>query len=740
VPAACAKVVDEATLQQCAPALAKVATSTVALLRWPEHGTVFPPDLAPPTFLFEEVLGARAFALYLQAGTQEFFYPTVNNGFFPPLAHWNRLKRVGRDSTCRALLIALDGGGRVLDQDLAEFSFAPEPVGDSIFFREVPLPFSLAVKDPSVIRWRLGSVAVRESPKVVLDGLPVCGNCHSFSKDGSVLGLDVDYANDKGNYAMMEVKPRMQLSRDKIFSWSDFQRDDGGVTFGLLSQVSPDGRYAVSTVKDRSVFVALDDDIAYSQLFFPVKGILAIYDTQTKQFASLPGADDPDFVQSNPVWGPDGSYLLFAKAPKVELTNLAKADKILLSTKEAEDFVKRRTLVRFDLMKIPFNGGRGGEAVALEGASGDGRSNFFPKVSPDGRWIVFCKSEAFMLLQADSRLFIVPAEGGQPRELEANRKGMNSWHSWSSNSRWLVFASKAEGRYTKLLLTYVDAQGKSHPPVLLDWMTASDRAANIPEFVPLALNAMDRIIEDFLDDTNFLRAGGQAMQDRDYPLAVAQYRLALESNPGNPQVLERLALATMAAGDSNTAVSMFETVVKSQPDNSSAAYNLALLKRQKGNPEEALTMLEGLKGKEEDVPGLPLELAKLYRQLGRSADSLAAFRQAVELQPEDQQIRYLMCIVLLEMGRAQEAVVELETVVKGRPEDLASVDLLATAQGLKGDYPGAARTAAQALELAKKQENADKVKELTDRIELYRQGKPWAPQAPKAPQAPQAPK
>jgi predicted Zn-dependent protease len=85
------------------------------------------------------------------------------------------------------------------------------------------------------------------------------------------------------------------------------------------------------------------------------------------------------------------------------------------------------------------------------------------------------------------------------------------------------------------------------------------------------------------------------------------------------------------------------------------------------------------------------------------------------------------------MGRAQEAVVELETVVKGRPEDLASVDLLATAQGLKGDYPGAARTAAQALELAKKQENADKVKELTDRIDLYRQGKPWAPQAPQAP-------
>ena len=39
-------------------------------------------------------------------------------------------------------------------------------------------------------------------------------------------------------------------------------------------------------------------------------------------------------------------------------------------------------------------------------------SNFFPKYSPDGKWIVFCKAKSYMLLQPDSELYIIPAEGG----------------------------------------------------------------------------------------------------------------------------------------------------------------------------------------------------------------------------------------------------------------------------------------------------------------------------------------
>ena len=57
------------------------------------------------------------------------------------------------------------------------------------------------MQDPSRIRWRFGTIDTETGPPIVLENLPVCGNCHSFADNGSVLGLDVDYGNDKGGYA-----------------------------------------------------------------------------------------------------------------------------------------------------------------------------------------------------------------------------------------------------------------------------------------------------------------------------------------------------------------------------------------------------------------------------------------------------------------------------------------------------------------------------------------------------------
>ena len=188
-----------------------------------------------------------------------------------------------------------------------------DPVGDSLFYREVPLPFLKAVQDPSRIRWRFGTIDSQTGPPIVLHDLPVCGNCHSFADNGSTLGLDVDYGNDKGAYAILPVSKHMVLDDAKIITWSDYKRGDGELTFGLLSRVSPTGRYVISTVKDRSVFVAMPD-IMFSQLFFPIKGILVVYDRETKKFTALPGADDPKYVQTNAVWSPDGKYIVFARA------------------------------------------------------------------------------------------------------------------------------------------------------------------------------------------------------------------------------------------------------------------------------------------------------------------------------------------------------------------------------------------------------------------------------------------
>jgi Tol biopolymer transport system component len=214
----------------------------------------------------------------------------------------------------------------------------------------------------------------------------------------------------------------------------------------------------------------------------------------------LPGADDPRFVQSNPSWSPDGKYIVFARAKAPDLRNTKHQGFVWLTPAESKEFIETGEPFCFDLYRVPFNDGRGGTAEPIAGASHNGMSNYFARYSPDGRWIVFCRAQSYMLLQPDSALYIIPAEGGEARRLRCNTSRMNSWHSWSPNGKWLVFASKAYSDYTQLCLTHIDENGYCTPPVLLSHMTAPNRAANIPEFVNTPPTAIANIQEQFLDD------------------------------------------------------------------------------------------------------------------------------------------------------------------------------------------------------------------------------------------------
>ncbi|MCX5784678.1 MAG: hypothetical protein NTX59_03220, partial [Elusimicrobia bacterium] len=307
---------------------------------YPLNKTLFPPEIAPTT---------------------------------PQDGQWETIKRRSSEKSAVVTIIGLNKAApkKILSSASITIGTSKDAVGAPLFYREVNLPFSEAVKDPSLIRWRFGEISSKKQPPVVLEGLPVCGNCHSFSADGSILGMDVDYASDKGSYVITQIEKETVLNKEKIITWTAYKKEDHEQTFGLLSQVSPDGRYVISTVKDRSVFVP-KPELYFSQLFFPLKGILAFYDRETKTFQALPGADNKEFVQSNPSWSPDGKYIVFARNKAYRLKKDISSNKVLLSDKDAAEFLKEGKTFLFDLYRIPFNGGKGGEAKPLAGASGNG--------------------------------------------------------------------------------------------------------------------------------------------------------------------------------------------------------------------------------------------------------------------------------------------------------------------------------------------------------------------------------
>ena len=77
--------------------------------------------------------------------------------------------------------------------------------------------------------------------------------------------------------------------------------------------------------------------------------------------------------------------------------------------------------------------------------------------------------------------------------MRCNRALFNSWHSWSPNSRWLLFSSKVNTPYTEIFLTHVDEEGNDTPPVLLARFSDRAYAANVPEFVNFPADAMKTI-------------------------------------------------------------------------------------------------------------------------------------------------------------------------------------------------------------------------------------------------------
>ncbi len=345
------------------------------------------------------------------------------------------------------------------------------------------------------------------------------------------------------------IKPEMSVRNQDVISWSSVRDETASPSrIGFMSQVSPDGKYVLTMLRGLenkladSYYVVNFKDYRFLQVFYPTRGVLAWYNRATGRRQTLPGADDPRYVQTDAVWSPDGQYVVFARAEAKD--PYPKGQKLAEHANSPEE-----TQIQYDLYRIPFNDGKGGQAEAIAGASQNGMSNSFPKVSPDGRWIVFVKCRNAQLMRPDSQLYIVPAGGGVARRMRCNTTLMNSWHSFSPNGRWLVFSSKSRTPYTQMFLTHLDSEGNDSPPILIDNATAANRAVNIPEFVNIPPNGMLKIDVPAAESYRLFDVATDLTAKGQLPEAIAAWKKVLELDPRNAKAQNNLGNALMWQGN-----------------------------------------------------------------------------------------------------------------------------------------------------------------------------------------------
>ncbi len=239
------------------------ATSPAPIaIDYPAEASVFPPDIAAPTFLWRDPSPAVRWRIeirlspgapieiesagdLLQVGVID---PACVGAVPPKLtpeqaaSHtWKPAPEIWTAIKSRSVsapgAITVTGypnapGADPISRGQVSLRTSRDPVGAPIFYRDVPLipsPTVNGVIKPlpnfaiGLIAWRLRNIAEPQS-KIVMQGLPTCANCHSFSLDGKTLGLDVDGPqNDKGLYALVPVRREMSIRNEDLIRWSSFR-------------------------------------------------------------------------------------------------------------------------------------------------------------------------------------------------------------------------------------------------------------------------------------------------------------------------------------------------------------------------------------------------------------------------------------------------------------------------------------------------------------------------------------
>jgi hypothetical protein len=411
------------------------------VLRYPIDGTLYPANIAPPTWSWSGGDGPWQVEVMATDGPPFAAIAQVSEPrFTPDPAAWPAWRAVLGEGRARVRVVDQPTGATSAS---AHFAFA-EPCEGTMVFRLVTAPIWADRQLRTELRQQQVSDRGSRPLRDDLSSSP-CRGCHAATGAGDTLAVQLRDPYD----------PRTELLTEDHAARLEVPTPPFGRTSGLAW--TPDGQLVVA------MDLVFDSDIREDGMTLTHHASdLARVTPATGEWQRIPGASDPDVVEDFPDVSPDGRTLAFVRGPR-------------LDTESGE----------LDIWTVPLAGD--GPAQPLPGAAGGGDAHVFPRHSPDGRWIAFVRTGGGYFARPDADLFLIPASGGEARPLAVNVPGrMDSWPSWSRDGRWLVYASRRDDPdQTRAFLTRIDDQGQASPPVPWPGPLPDGRSCNHPTFTAL---------------------------------------------------------------------------------------------------------------------------------------------------------------------------------------------------------------------------------------------------------------
>jgi len=437
----------------------------------PDYSNItIPPNIAPMNFVIDEI-GERYMVKIRSQNGEELNIASADNNIRFPSGKWKKLlnQSAGGDFSIE-VNIKLEG-------KWVRFM----PVVNHVATDSIDSYLVYRLIDPGFEIWDKMGIYQRclenfkETPVMINDMSDHnCMNCHSFSRTDShtmlfhmrgKLSGTIIYRD--GNLAKVDTKTDQTISAGVYPSWH------------------PNGRLvAFSVNKITQVFHAIPDKKIE---VVDTLSDLILYDTETNIVSQCEAIASKGRFETFPAWSPDGKYLYFCSAKAFPVSQYNK--------------------IRYDLLRIDFDPEthQFGKIDTIISSAKTGQSISFPRISPDGKYILFCMSGYgnFTIWHSESDLYMYDIESNEITKPDINSEQSESYHSWSSSGKWIVFSSrKADGLFTRLQVAYFDTLGKANKPFVLPqknplYYNSFLKSYNKPEFISNKLELNPRILSRF---------------------------------------------------------------------------------------------------------------------------------------------------------------------------------------------------------------------------------------------------
>jgi hypothetical protein len=430
----------------------------------PDYSEVtIPPNIAPLNFIIKEA-GSAFFVRFLSITGTEIEVSSRNGEIRIPEDKWRKMLQSNSGKELKIEIYAKDEGTKWSKFSAVNIKISPEPIDPYLYYRLV-FPGYESWSELSINQRNIESFKTKSliENSVADDN---CVNCHSFNNGktddflfhmrGSLGGT---YFYSKGAFKKINLKTKEMKNGAVYPRWH------------------PSGKFvAFSSNKIAQRFHAADNKkVEVTDL----ESSLVLYDVTKNEIMNIELVNSDKYMDTYPEWSPDGKYLYFCRADQVGATY---------------DYKQ----IKYNLCRVPFDPEKRlfGTVELVFDAVLISKSVAFPRISPNGRFLVITVADygCFPIWHKEADLYSVDLENFKTVRLDLNSEYTDSYHSWSSNSKWLVFSSKrGDGLTARPYIAYIDEKGISGKPFILPQEDPAFyqrflKSFNIPEFSTIEIN------------------------------------------------------------------------------------------------------------------------------------------------------------------------------------------------------------------------------------------------------------